>query len=39
MVEHMFASLDQLNDEQRAAATFEGEQLRILAGARCSSLS
>jgi DNA helicase-2/ATP-dependent DNA helicase PcrA len=25
--------MDRLNDEQRAAATFEGEQLRILAGA------
>src|SRR4051812_17572198 len=29
----MFPSLDRLNDEQRAAATFEGDQLRILAGA------
>ncbi|MGO9877491.1 MAG: ATP-dependent helicase [Acidimicrobiia bacterium] len=29
----MFATLDHLNDEQRAAATFEGDQLRILAGA------
>src|SRR6476659_6697419 len=29
----MFAELDRLNEEQRAAATFEGEQLRILAGA------
>src|ERR1700693_5995179 len=29
----MFAELDRLNEEQRAAATFDGEQLRILAGA------
>src|SRR5262245_45185400 len=29
----MFPLLDRLNDEQRAAATFEGDQLRILAGA------
>jgi DNA helicase-2/ATP-dependent DNA helicase PcrA len=29
----MFPSIDRLNDEQRAAATFEGAQLRILAGA------
>jgi DNA helicase-2/ATP-dependent DNA helicase PcrA len=29
----MFAALDRLNEEQRAAATFDGDQLRILAGA------
>src|SRR5712664_762516 len=29
----MFAELDRLNEEQRAAATFDGDQLRILAGA------
>src|SRR5258708_6124919 len=29
----MFADFARLNDQQRAAATFEGEQLRILAGA------
>src|ERR1700710_2279537 len=29
----MSPSIDRLNDEQRAAATFEGDQLRILAGA------
>ena len=29
----MFPAIDRLNDEQRAAATFEGDQLRILAGA------
>ena len=29
----MFPALDHLNDEQRRAATFEGDQLRILAGA------
>ncbi len=29
----MFATIDALNDEQRAAATFAGDQLRILAGA------
>jgi DNA helicase-2/ATP-dependent DNA helicase PcrA len=33
MIEHMFPSIDRLNDEQRAAATFAGDQLRILAGA------
>ena len=33
MIERMFATIDRLNDEQRAAATFEGDQLRILAGA------
>src|SRR5690242_625391 len=33
MIEHVFASIDRLNDEQRAAATFDGDQLRILAGA------
>ncbi len=29
----MFAEFDRLNEEQRAAATFDGDQLRILAGA------
>src|SRR5258705_9166841 len=29
----MFVALDRLNEEQRAAATFDGDQLRILAGA------
>ena len=29
----MFATMDRLNEEQRAAATFDGDQLRILAGA------
>src|SRR5438309_2269030 len=29
----MFVGEDRLNEEQRAAATFEGDQLRILAGA------
>ncbi|MDQ1478478.1 MAG: UvrD/REP helicase N-terminal domain, partial [Actinomycetota bacterium] len=29
----MFPIVDRLNEEQRAAATFEGDQLRILAGA------
>ena len=29
----MFPSIQRLNSEQRAAATFEGDQLRILAGA------
>jgi DNA helicase-2/ATP-dependent DNA helicase PcrA len=29
----VFATIDRLNEEQRAAATFEGDQLRILAGA------
>lgn len=29
----MFPTLDHLNDEQRRAATFDGDQLRILAGA------
>src|SRR5256885_17077230 len=29
----MFAELDCLNEDQRAAATFDGDQLRILAGA------
>src|SRR6266568_3877483 len=29
----MFAALDRLNEEQRAAATFDGDQLRLLAGA------
>jgi len=33
MIEHVFPSIDRLNPEQRAAATFEGDQLRILAGA------
>ena len=33
MIERMFPTIDRLNPEQRAAATFEGEQLRILAGA------
>jgi len=33
MIEHVFASFPDLNEEQRAAATFGGEQLRILAGA------
>ena len=33
MIERMFPTIDRLNDEQRAAATFEGDQLRILAGA------
>ena len=33
MIERVFAAFDRLNDEQRAAATFEGDQLRILAGA------
>ena len=29
----MFPSIDRLNEQQRSAATFEGDQLRILAGA------
>jgi DNA helicase-2/ATP-dependent DNA helicase PcrA len=33
MIERVFATIDRLNEEQRAAATFEGDQLRILAGA------
>jgi DNA helicase-2/ATP-dependent DNA helicase PcrA len=33
MVERMFPWLDRLNDEQRAAVTFDGGPLRILAGA------
>lgn len=33
MIEHVFATIDRLNEEQRAAATFTGDQLRILAGA------
>ncbi len=33
MIERVFATLERLNDEQRAAATFAGSQLRILAGA------
>src|SRR3984893_13710606 len=33
MIEHVFASFEDLNEEQRAAATFGGDQLRILAGA------
>jgi DNA helicase-2/ATP-dependent DNA helicase PcrA len=33
MIEHVFASLDDLNEEQREAAMFGGDQLRILAGA------
>jgi DNA helicase-2/ATP-dependent DNA helicase PcrA len=34
MIERVFATMiDRLNEEQRAAATFEGDQLRILAGA------
>jgi len=33
MIERVFASFDDLNEEQRAAAMFDGEQLRILAGA------
>src|SRR5882672_7667568 len=33
MIERVFPSIDRLNQEQRAAATFEGDQLRILAGA------
>src|SRR5690349_13028887 len=32
-VERMFAWLDTLNDEQRAAATYDGGALRIVAGA------
>jgi len=32
-IERMFPTLDHLNDEQRRAATFDGDQLRILAGA------
>ena len=32
-IERMFPALDHLNDEQRRAATFDGDQLRILAGA------
>src|SRR5665213_3213312 len=33
MIERVFGMIDGLNEEQRAAATFEGDQLRILAGA------
>ena len=29
----MFPTIDRLNDQQRAAAAFEGDQLRVLAGA------
>ncbi len=33
MIERVFPALARLNEEQHAAATFEGDQLRILAGA------
>ena len=32
-IEHMFPMIERLNEEQRAAATFDGGPLRILAGA------